>query len=64
MPRDKTGHFYFSWYPTIYQQDNQHLTLAEDGAYRRLLDYYMLTRAPLPSDDRALSRIVGVGNGT
>jgi uncharacterized protein YdaU (DUF1376 family) len=26
-----------------------------------LLDYYMLTRAPLPSDDRALSRIVGVG---
>jgi uncharacterized protein YdaU (DUF1376 family) len=34
MPRDKTGHFYFAWFPTIYQQDTQHLSLAECGAYR------------------------------
>jgi uncharacterized protein YdaU (DUF1376 family) len=61
MPRDKTGHFYYAWYPTIYQQDTQHLTLAECGAYRRLIDHYMLTRAPLPSDDRALARILGIG---
>lgn len=61
MPRDKTGHFYYSWFPTIYQGDTQTLTLAEDGAYRRLLDHYMTTRAPLPNDDRALARIAGVG---
>lgn len=61
MPRDKTGHFYFEWYCTIYKADTQHLTLAEDGAYRRLIDYYMETRAPLPDDDRSLARIIGIG---
>ena len=61
MPRDKIGHFYYSWYPTIYQADTQALTLAEDGAYRRLIDHYMLTRAPLLDDDRALARIIGIG---
>lgn len=61
MPRDKTGHFYYAWFPTIYQQDTQNLTLQECGAYRRLIDHYMLTRAPLPCSDRALSRIVGCG---
>lgn len=59
MPRDKTGHFYYAWFPTIYAQDTQHLTLTEDGAYRRLIDHYMVTRAPLPSSDRSLARIVG-----
>jgi uncharacterized protein YdaU (DUF1376 family) len=61
MPRDKTGHFYFAWFPTIYQQDTQHLTLAECGAYRRLIDHYMMTRSPLPCSDKALARIVGCG---
>lgn len=61
MPRDKTGHFYYEWYPSIYQADTQHLTLAEDGAYRRLIDHYMTTKAPLPNDDRALARIIGIG---
>lgn len=61
MPRGKIGHFYYSWYPTIYQADTQALTLAEDGAYRRLIDHYMLTRAPILDDDRALARAVGVG---
>lgn len=62
MPRDKTGHFYYAWFPTIYEQDTQHLSLAEDGAYRRLIDHYMTTRSPLPSSDKALARIVGCGN--
>ena len=61
MPRDKTGHFYYSWYPTIYQADTQQLTLAEDAAYRRLIDHYMTIRAPLLNDDRALARIIGIG---
>lgn len=61
MPQDKTGHYYYSWFPTIYARDTQHLTLAEDGAYRRLIDYYMTTRAPLPGEnDRAMARILGV----
>ncbi len=62
MPQDKTGHFYYSWFPTIYQRDTQDMSLAEDGAYRRLIDHYMLTRAPLPGEnDRAMSRILGIG---
>lgn len=61
MPRDHLGHFYYEWFPTIFKADTQHLSLAEDGAYRRLLDEYMLTRTPLPADDRALARIAGVG---
>lgn len=61
MPRDSLGHFYYEWFPTIFKADTQHLSLAEDGAYRRLLDEYMLTRTPLPCDDRALARIAGVG---
>lgn len=61
MPRDKTGHFYYPAYPTIWQSDTSHLTLAEDGAYHRLVDHYMLTRSPLPEDDRSLARILGVG---
>lgn len=61
MPRDKTGHFYFSWFPTIFAADTQHLTLAEDGAYRRLIDHYMVTRAGPLDNDAALARIVGIG---
>lgn len=61
MPRNQVGHFYFEWYPTIFKADTQHLTLGEDGAYRRLIDHYMETRAPLPCEDKALARIIGVG---
>ena len=61
MPRDKNGHFYYGWYPTIVKGDTAHLTLAEDGAYRRLIDEYMVARAPIKSDDRALARLIGIG---
>jgi uncharacterized protein YdaU (DUF1376 family) len=61
MPRDKSGHFYYEWYPTIFQADTQHLSLAEDGAYRRLIDHYMQTKSPLPIDDKALARVIGIG---
>lgn len=60
MPRDKKGHFYYGWYPSIVKSDTAHLTLAEDGAYRRLLDEYMTTRKPISADERALARIIGV----
>lgn len=62
MPQDKTGHYYYSWYPSIYERETQSLSLAEDGAYRRLIDHYMTTRSPLPAgNDRAMARILGVG---
>lgn len=61
MPTNKLGHFYYARYPAIWRADTQHLSLAEDGAYHRLVDYYMETRKPLPGADQALSRIIGVG---
>lgn len=36
-----------------------HLDPYQDGCYRRLIDHYMKTRAPLPDNDLALARIVG-----
>jgi uncharacterized protein YdaU (DUF1376 family) len=51
------------WYPffvVAYRRDTYDLTLEEDGAYRRLIDEYMITRQPLPNDNAALARIVGI----
>lgn len=48
------------WYPKdviAYRLDTRHLTTLEDGAYNLLIDEYMITRQPLPDDDRALARI-------
>lgn len=48
------------WYaknPADYDRDTLGLTLAEHGAYNRLIDYYMLTEQPLPSSDRELAAI-------
>lgn len=52
---------WYPWYPQLYQQKTLCLTLAEDGAYRRLLDAYMTSRQPLPDDNHALARLIGVG---
>lgn len=52
---------WYPWYPTDFKGATYRLTLAEDGAYRRLIDEYMLTQTPLPDDDKALARIIGVG---
>lgn len=51
---------WYPWFPTRFKRKTYQLTLAEDGAYRRLIDEYMTTRSPLPDDDRALARILGV----
>ena len=47
-------------YPTLYRADTYHLSLAEHGAYCLLIDEYMTARRPLPDNDAALARIVGV----
>lgn len=51
------------WYPFFvidFRRDTRHLTLEQDAAYRRLIDEYMLTREPLPNNDAALARILGI----
>lgn len=52
------------WYPIYvqhYRRDTMHLSLAQDGAYRRLIDEYMVTGAPLADNDVALARVCGCG---
>lgn len=51
------------WYPFHYKKFREktlHLSAEQDGIYRRLIDYYMEIRKPLPDDDDALARISGV----
>ncbi len=53
----------FDWYPwnrRDYKRDTLHLSLAEDGAYRRLIDEYMEAEGPIPNSDAALARLIGV----
>lgn len=52
---------WFPWYPALYEADTMHLSAAEDGIYRRLIDWYMQKRRPLPDSDRALAAIARVG---
>lgn len=50
---------YYKHYMGDYQRDTGHLSLAQDGAYRRLIDHYYSTEQPLPADAAALYRICG-----
>lgn len=52
--------YWYPWFPTKFRQDTMHLTAEQDGIYRRLIDHYMETGAPLPSNHVALARIAGV----
>lgn len=48
---------YFPLYPTDFEADTSHLTLAEDGAYNRLLRLMWMTpNCDLPDDDEWLRR--------
>jgi uncharacterized protein YdaU (DUF1376 family) len=51
---------WYPWFPLAFRRDTYSLSLAEEGAYRRLIDEYMLNRKGLPDDDTALARILGV----
>lgn len=48
---------WYPWYFDLYRAKTRHLSLAEDGAYRRLIDEYMRTRQPLPNSDAVLASI-------
>lgn len=41
-----------------YAKDTRHLSMVEDGAYRRLLDVYYSHELPLPPDEAAVCRLV------
>lgn len=50
------------WYPHYierYRRKTGHLTIAEHGAYRLLMDAYWDNRGPLPADDNRLRRLIG-----
>lgn len=50
------------WYPHYVEDFNRktgHLSLAERGAYRALMDVYWQRQGPLPADERALCRMIG-----
>ncbi len=40
-----------------YAKDTAHLSMVEDGAYRRLLDIYYTRERPLPGDPKAIYRL-------
>lgn len=52
------------WYPFFvaeYRRDTYHLSPMEHHAYRTLIDEYMFVlRGPLPNDDAALAKIIGI----
>ncbi len=51
---------WFRRFPGLYRADTLHLNLAEHGAYNLLIDWYMQNRRPVPRDDQAIVRILGV----
>ena len=51
---------WFKWYPGRFKADTMHLSVEEEGIYRRLIDHYMETAQPLPNNLQALARIAGV----
>src|SRR5215469_6408261 len=48
---------WYAHYPGDYLRDTAHLSLAQHGAYRLLLDHIYSTGKPLPPDVSALHRI-------
>lgn len=49
---------YYEHHLGDYLRDTAHLSMVEDGAYRRLLDAYYIKEKPLPSDRREIFRLV------
>lgn len=48
---------FYKRYTGDYARDTVHLSMVEDGAYNRLMDFYYSTEKPLPSDRKAVYRI-------
>lgn len=48
---------WYRWFPSLYSEATLHLNLEQDAIYRRLIDWYMTSRMPLPCHANALARI-------
>lgn len=48
---------YYEQHIGDYMRDTAHLSMLEDGAYRRLMDVYYAREAPLPDDRRAIYKL-------
>jgi uncharacterized protein YdaU (DUF1376 family) len=48
---------WYRWFPVLYSEATLGLNLEQDAIYRRLIDWYMLNRMPLPCQPIALARI-------
>lgn len=48
---------FYKRYTGDYARDTVHLSMVEDGAYNRLMDFYYSTEKPLPPDRKAVYRI-------
>lgn len=55
---------HYPFHPGDYIKDTVHLTLEEDATYRRALDHYYDTEAPLASDKQTLSKRLRVSEQT
>lgn len=49
---------YYPFHIGDYVAHTAHLSIIEDCAYRRLLDAYYMTEAPLPADVKAVARLI------
>ena len=54
---------YYRWFPGDYIRDTRRLTMMQHGAYRLLIDEYMVSGKALPNDLPALYRICGAVSG-
>lgn len=53
---------YYPFHPGDYLRDTAHLEPMEDLAYRRLLDLYYLSEAPIPLETQQVSRRLRLGS--
>jgi uncharacterized protein YdaU (DUF1376 family) len=51
---------YYTWNIGDYSSHANHLDIVEDCAYRRLLDRYYLSEAPIPKDVSVAARLIGM----
>lgn len=47
---------YYSFHPSDYLKDTAHLSLLEDVTYRRLIDFYYQSEAPIPVGTQSVAR--------
>ena len=51
---------YYQFHLGDYAAHTRHLSLLEDLAYRRMIDLYYTTEAPLPLDEDRIARLIGM----